>query len=234
MNKIKLIVGMALVAPFLSMAPVLAATTPAPATTKTTTTTPAPTAKPAATTLADRIAKNKATYAATLSAADQAKLKLKCKVAQIKGKAFAVTLTDKVKVRTENYTKITTALSELIADMKTAGTDTKAIEAAQTELTTLIASYTTDVATYQTAIADLNDVDCIVDPAGFKGALEGARAARVVIAKDAKDIRVTIETKVLPLLKEENADTKMTPTTTKPTPLTTTPAPATTKTGGTQ
>ncbi|MEI6481559.1 MAG: hypothetical protein WCO19_04630 [Candidatus Saccharibacteria bacterium] len=229
MNKIKLIVSMALVAPFLSMAPVLAATTPAPATTKTTTTTPAPTAKPAATTLADRIAKNKATYAATLSAADQAKLKLKCKVAQIKGKAFAVTLTDKVKTRTENYTKITTALSEVIADMKTAGTDTKAIEAAQTELTTLIASYTADVATYQTAIADLNDVDCIVDPAGFKGALEGARAARVVIAKDVKDIRVTIETKVLPLLKTENADSMSPGTMSTPPPPTTT-----TKTGGTQ
>lgn len=228
---------MALVAPFLSVAPVLAAATPTPATTKTTTTTttaPAPTVKPAATTLADRIAKNKTTYAATLSAADQAKLKLKCKVAQIKGKAYAVTLTDKVKVRTENYTKITTTLSEVIADMKTAGTDTKAIEAAQTELTTLIASYTTDVATYQTAVADLNDVDCIVDPAGFKGALEGARAARVVIAKDAKDIRTTIETKVLPLLKEEKADTKTTTTTTKPTPTTTTPTPTPTKTGGAQ
>lgn len=215
---------MALVAPFLSVAPVVAAATPTPATTKTTTTTTTAPA-PATTTLADRVAKNKATYAATLSAGDQAKLKLKCKVAQIKSKAYAVTVTDKVKVRTENYTKITTTLTGVIADMKAAGTDTKAIEAAQTELTTLIASYTTDVAAYQTAVADVNDVDCIVDPAGFKGALEGARAARVVIAKDTKDIRMTIETKILPLLKEEKADAKTTPTTSTPT---------TTKTGGTQ
>ena len=219
---------MVLVAPFLSVAPVLAAATPStttPTTTKTTTTAATPAAK---TTLAERIAKNKATYAATLSAGDQAKLKLKCKVAQIKSKAFTVTVGDKVKGRTENYTKITTALAAVIKDMKAEGTDTKALEAAQTTLATQIASYNTDIATYQTSLQDLNDVDCIVDPAGFKGALEAARAARVVIAKDAKDIRITIESKVLPLLKTEKTDTTKTtttPTTTKPT---------TTKTGGTQ
>lgn len=201
--------GTAVALPMLTFAPVVAyaattTETPATPTTTTTTTTTAPStaAKEKTETAAQRLAKNKATYVATLTAAQQASLKIKCKPAQAKGKLLSVGITKSNTERVAAYTKISTGLDKIITKLKDADFDTKDLQTQKTELQKLITTYNTDVASYQTALSDLNDIDCTTDPAGFKSSLEAARAARAVVAKDALAIRTYITGTIQLTLKE--------------------------------
>lgn len=209
MKRVQLFMGTALTLPMLIFTPVVvhAATTPtSTTTTTTTTTTPAPTTTPSTTstkkttttttektlTPAQRLEKYKTTYTVTLTPIQQASLKIKCKAAQAKGKTLAANVTKNNMARTAAYTQITTKLDKLILKLKDADYDTKTLESQRAELQTLITKYTTDLATYQNALTDMNDVDCITDTSGFKASLEASRAARVVVAKDAQAIRTYI------------------------------------------
>lgn len=145
------------------------------------------------TTPKERLDKYKQAYAAKLSVAQEARLKARCKQAQTKGKSLGELVTKNNTARTTNYKKVTTSLENITAKLKDAGVDTAKLEEQRTQLQKLIDTYNTDLEQYQTTITDMSEVDCTVDPAGFKSALEAARAARAVVAKDAQAIRSYIK-----------------------------------------
>ncbi len=161
-------------------------------------TTPTPPNSPQATkekpqTPADRLESYKKAYATKLTVAQEARLKARCQNAQTKGKSLVETITKNNTARTTNYTKITTSLDKIITKLKDAGIDTTKLQEQRTQLQKLIDTYNTDFKAYQTALTDVTETNCTVDPAGFKAALEAARAARAVVAKDAAAIKTYIK-----------------------------------------
>jgi len=222
MKRTRLLISTALTLSVFVLTPVigLAATSTAgseatnPATTTTTTQKTEAETKVSTETPAQRIEKNKTKYAIKLTAADQARLKLKCKTAQIKGKVLVSVIVKNNINRTASYTKITANLDALILKLKDADVDTTALEANKVELQKKITAYNTDLANYKLQLSDLNDIDCVTDPTGFKAALEAARTQRLLVAKDAKEIRTYIETTLKASLKDAKAALKTTDTTT--------------------
>lgn len=166
--------------------------------------TPAPTTSTK--TLAERVADAKTLYKIKLDAATTARLKLKCKAGQVLVKSLDIRVKATNIEREAAYTEIQTNLKTLLPKLTDANISTTEYVAESTQLDTLIATYKTDLATYQSTLADLSDVTCVTDPAAFKAALEAARAARIVVAKDAVAIRAYVTTTIKPNLVKIKAD----------------------------
>ena len=197
MKKIQLYIGTGLMLPVFIFSPVVVSAM-ASSTNQTAQTTPTPpnstqTTKEKPQTPADRLESYKKAYAAKLTAAEEARLKARCKNAQTKGKSLTETITKSNTARTMNYTKITTSLDKIIVKLKDANIDTTKLQEQRTQLQKLIDTYNTDFKTYQTTLTDVTETNCIVDPTGFKASLEAARAARAVVAKDAAAIKTYIK-----------------------------------------
>jgi len=151
-------------------------------------------------TITDRIAMYKLEHAITLGAAEQIKIKTVCKAGQLKVKALDVRVTTHSELRNDAYKEITTILTNVVPRIKKAGVDTTALSASQTQLNTLIATYKTNLKTYQTSLSDLGELECQTDPAAFKSALEAARANRVEMTTNALAIRSYVTDVIKPAL----------------------------------
>ena len=162
----------------------------------------AATAKEKADAIAKRLEANKKLYTVKLNSSDEARLKARCKAAQTKGKTLSDNVSKNNTARVEAYSKITTRLDKLIKKMQDANLDSKTLEAQTAELKTLIDTYNANLKLYQTAMTDLNEIDCVTDPTAFKVSLEAARAARAVVAKDAAAIRTYVSGTLKATLKE--------------------------------
>lgn len=222
MKRFRLLMSTALTLSVFTFTPVIAMAATAtngsdptsPSTTTTTTQKTEVETKKSTETPAQRLEKNKTKYAIKLTTADQARLKLKCKTAQIKGKVLVSVIVKNNINRTATYTKISTSLDTLIPRLKDADFDTKTLEANKLELQKKITAYSTDLTAYKTQLSDMNEMDCVTDPTGFKAALEAAREQRVLVAKDATEIRTYAETTLKTTLKEVKVSMQLTDTTT--------------------
>lgn len=165
-------------------------------------------------TTSQRVEKNKTKFAVKLTDAETSKIKSKCKASQVIGKALNAQITKKNKTRTETYSTISTKITEAITSLKEEGKDVTTLESQSKELSQKIEKYKTDVAAYQVAITDLSEVDCAVDPTGFKAALEASREARKTVAEDVLVIKTYINTNIKKTLKELD-ETKASTTTTQ-------------------
>lgn len=141
------------------------------------------------TTLEERLTKLKTDLQISLTAAQQARLKSRCKAAQVITGKHKTNFEERVKTRTNAYNELVHHLDEIIPRLKAANIDTTTLEQDKASLETKIKSYNTNLAEYKQALADLNEVDCVTDPTGFKAALESARASHQMLISDAKAIR---------------------------------------------
>lgn len=127
-------------------------------------------------------------------------LELKCKPAQ--SMVVSAASNDKANgtKRDDAYKKITDGVSALIARLKANGVDTATLATSETALEQKVASFNTDMTTYQQTLTDLQLLDCITDPAAFQAALITARTQRETVRKDALDIRTYITATLKPAL----------------------------------
>lgn len=203
MKRIKIILSSLIAVPALLIPGVVHAATTTPTTTTTTTTTNTTTTTE---TIAQRVSKYKLALKAQPTAAEQAKIKVNCKAAQVKGRVLSTQITQKVTIRSAVYVSVTKKVDDLITDLKAANVDTAKLETQRDELKQLVKTYGNDLKTYQENIADMNAVDCLTDPTAFKAALESARSSQAVVLKDITAIRTYINDTLKPTLKDINAN----------------------------
>jgi chromosome segregation ATPase len=102
------------------------------------------------------------------------------------------------KKHVENYTKMKTALQQLITKLKAKGFDTSKLE---TDLTTLgdkITKFGTDYAAYIAKLGETKNFTCGQSQGEFKTALDTARDSLKTVNQDAVDIRNFYQTTVRP------------------------------------
>lgn len=190
MKRLKLILSSLIVTPLL-LVPVVAH-----AETTTTTTTETVTTE----TTTQRVGKYKLALKTQPTAAEQIKIKANCKAAQVKGRILSAQITQKIAQRSAAYIAITGKIDSLITDLKAANVDTTNLQTERDALQKLITTYGTDLKVYQDNITDMNAVDCVADPVGFKAALEAARTSQATVLKDIKAIRAYVNDTIKPTL----------------------------------
>jgi hypothetical protein len=192
MKRLKLILSSLIVTPLLLVPAVAHAVTTTTTTTETVTTE----------TTTQRIGKYKLTLKVQPTAAEQIKIKANCKAAQVKGRILSAQINQKVVLRSAAYVSVTGKIDSLITDLKAANVDTTKLQTERDALQKLITTYGTDLKAYQENITDMNAVDCIVDPVGFKAALETARASQATVLKDIIAIRAYVNDTIKPTLQD--------------------------------
>lgn len=216
MKFVRILLGISLILPVFSTAPVMAAankttekeeskvtTVAADETVKTTAATDKTTStEPStdSTARTTRLESLKTTLKVKLDEVTKKRIIAKCKAAQTIVEATEKTDKSNGVSRESAYKKITDSLQKLIDRLKTDGVDTKELEAAQATLLTKIDQFTTDLATYRQSMTDLRSLDCITDPTAFQAALTSARADRLKAKTDAVDIRSYLTNTIKPLL----------------------------------
>lgn len=131
-----------------------------------------------------------------LTAAETAKLKLKCVASQGKLQSLSGRINGIQASRSEVYDATIARLSLLAERLKKLGVDSSQMQTHIDKLKTLIATYKTDLETYRTAVEDASALDCASDPTAFKAALEQARTAQVGVYKDVTSIRAYVQNDV--------------------------------------
>jgi hypothetical protein len=192
MKRLKLILSSLIVTPLLLVPAVAHAVTTTTTTTETVTTE----------TTTQRIGKYKLTLKVQPTAAEQIKIKANCKAAQVKGRILSTQINQKVVLRSAAYVSVTGKIDSLITDLKAANIDTAKLQTERDALQKLITTYGTDLKAYQENITDMNAVDCITDPVGFKAALETARTSQATVLKDIIAIRTYVNDTIKPTLQD--------------------------------
>lgn len=155
------------------------------------------------TTLQERITQRKDTLNVKLAAAEQRRLKLRCKQAQVSVTKLNARLESNLPKRDQAYTKLQERLEKFITNMDaSAGTDTTALKQHQAALETKVATYKTNIAAYKQALGDVTAIDCLQETAGFKASLEEARQLRTALRSEATAIRTFITDTVRPAIKQ--------------------------------
>jgi aconitase B len=190
MKRLKLILSSLIVTPLL-LVPVVAH-----AETTTTTTTETVTTE----TTTQRVGKYKLALKTQPTVAEQIKIKANCKAAQVKGRILSTQITQKIALRSAAYVAVTVNIDNLINDLNAANVDTTELQTESDALQKLITTYGTDLKVYQDNITDMNAVDCVADPVGFKAALEAARTSQATVLKDIKAIRAYVNDTIKPTL----------------------------------
>lgn len=151
-------------------------------------------------TINERVTKYKKSLKTQPTVAEQAKLKANCKAAQVKGRILTTQINQKVVARSAAYVAITKKIDDLVTELKASNVNTAELETQRDALQKLITTYGNDLKIYQENIADMNAIDCLTDPVGFKAALEAARTSQATVLKDIKGIRTYINDTIKPTL----------------------------------
>lgn len=150
--------------------------------------------------LKERLAKNKEVAQTSLTKAQQARIKSKCKSAQGKITSINANIKSFRTARIEVYDKVVVKLSALSTRLKDAGADTTELDKQIAELQTLVDSFKTNATELNQAAADLANMDCTADPGAFRAALEVMRTKRKSVADDSAAIRAYITDTIKPTL----------------------------------
>jgi hypothetical protein len=151
--------------------------------------------------LQERLTKRKAELKTKLTNAQKLLLKGKCKASQ--GRISSVS--GRIKgIETSHgkvHANIVERLTELSTKLKNKGVDTTELDAAIETLQTKVTTFNADLVVYKQAITDLEAMDCVTDPDGFKASLEAARTALDQVKSDSTDIRSYVKDTIKPILK---------------------------------
>ena len=136
----------------------------------------------------------------SLDAKTKLKIEQKCKPAQTIVKTRETSDKENGSKREVAYDKILENLDRLVTKLKANSIDTTALEAAIATLKTKVETFKTDMTAYRQALADLSTIDCATDPTAFQAALTSTRTAREKVRTSALDIRNHIKTVLKPAL----------------------------------
>lgn len=152
------------------------------------------------TALQQRVTTYKASLGRTVAASEQAKIKLRCSVAQANTKNLATRLSTVQKNRAAGYDKILSILNTLSTNLDKQAFETTALQENITALQTKVDTYKTTMNTYQQAVTDASVVDCAADPTAFIAALQTARTAHDAVMTQITDIRAYVTNTIKPTL----------------------------------
>lgn len=152
--------------------------------------------------LEERLAERKAALEQKLTAAQETRLKARCKSAQGLLKAAEVRIKGVETRRMNAYEKLTNRLNELSTKLKDQGVDTTELDAQLTELQTKVDAFKEQITEYKQSVSDLAAMDCTADPEAFKASLEAARTARAEAVDAAKAIHDYVLGTIKETLKE--------------------------------
>lgn len=149
-----------------------------------------------------RLEKRKAAFKTKLTAAEQTRLKQKCKASQGKLSSLGGRVKGIETSRNNVYRELVERLTKLTPRLQDKGVDTKELEAEIEVLETKIETFKTDLADYKQAVSDMSEMECETDPVAFKASLEAARTAREKVAADAAAVRAYVKETIKPTLQE--------------------------------
>lgn len=157
---------------------------------------------PSSSALEQRVQRREARINEKLTAAQQTRLKARCKAAQIK-----ITAAHKVALRHyENQDKkveaILTKLNDFSKKQKDQGADTAVLQSVLTALLQRNQDIKVAYENYISALGDAADIDCQADPSGFKASLLDAREQFQALKTARQELRKTLKDTLLPALKE--------------------------------
>lgn len=158
----------------------------------------------------ERLEKKKAELKTKLAAAEQQRIKTKCKTAQGVVKTLGTRVKGTETSRAAVHKNSVDRLTKLAEKLKSKGVDTAQLESQIATLQTKVDTFKTDMTNYKQAVSDLASVDCTTDPAAFKAALENARSLREKLSKDVADVRAYINETIKPTLKTIRAQLEAT------------------------
>lgn len=147
-----------------------------------------------------RLEEAKKNQATKLTSAEERRVAGLCKASQTVITRLQAKVKTTAQARNTRYEAITTKLDTLVTRLQAASVDTTALEAAIAALKTKITAHTTtSLEGYQTALADLAEMDCATDPSGFKAVLTQTRTQRGTLVDQAKELKnmVTVEIRAL-------------------------------------
>lgn len=124
-----------------------------------------------------------------LSEAKQKRISGRCKSAQGKITSLRSRVNNAVANRKKVYLEIGDKLDSLLAKMQKAGLDTTVLETAREDMRADLVILTESLNAYDTALADLEAMDCTTDPATFMAALTSTRELLVILRAQAQDFR---------------------------------------------
>lgn len=166
-------------------------------------------------TQADRIAGYKKKLTTQPTATEQANLKAKCKASQAITKTLATKVDTTITSRQKTYDDLYKSFTTIVQGMKDADKVTDQLINTESALQTKVNSFKVSAQSYKTLLADLNEIDCVADPVGFKATLEETRTARATVNKDMVAVRTYLETTVKQELKTAKDSLTSTSTNTK-------------------
>jgi chromosome segregation ATPase len=152
--------------------------------------------------LKTRLDKRKAELKTKLSAAEQTKIKTKCKSTQGNLSSIGGRIKGIETSRTEVYGGLVSRLSILSNRLQNQKIDNTALQANITELQNKITTFNTDLTTYKQTVTDLQSMDCTTDPTAYKASLDAARAALTKLKDDSKAIHAYVSDTIKPTLQD--------------------------------
>jgi hypothetical protein len=135
-----------------------------------------------------------------LTAAEQARIKEKCKAAQTILSSYNTKIKNIDTKRAEVYNNIVSQLTTLVTNLKAKNIDTTQLQTEIDNLKTKIATFNMDVSNYQQDVSDASLADCVSDPTAFQASLQAARTDQLKVRQDAEEIRTYVNQTIKPTL----------------------------------
>ena len=152
------------------------------------------------TTIQERLAKRKEAMTAKLTAAQQARLKGRCRAAQAKLGTINDRALEVKANRLKAYANLDKHLNALVAKVGDKA-DTTELQAEIKVLAEKVDVVEQALEDYHQAVSDLKEMDCVADPDGFKASLEEARSLQAKLKEASIDIHNYIKDTIKPTLK---------------------------------
>lgn len=150
----------------------------------------------------ERLETYKAKVSAKLADAQAKRIAGRCKSAQNKISAYRKSATVVIENRTRVYLSVGEKIDALLAKMQTAELDTVKFETARDDLRADLLSITESFDAYDTALADVEAMDCASDPDAFNAALTEARSLRAGLKTQIQEFRQFATTQMKEILQE--------------------------------
>lgn len=136
-----------------------------------------------------RISAYKEKIASKMAESKSKRISSRCEAAQEKITALRTRVNEAVTKRQQKYDLIAEKLDELTAKLIEAGVDTSPLETAREDVRADLAVLAESMASYDTVLADLIEMDCASDPQTFNAALESARETQKALREQAQEFR---------------------------------------------
>lgn len=169
-------------------------------TTATTTETPAATDRSSG--REERVKAYKEKLQSKLTAVKEKRIVARCKAAQEKVTALRTRMQTAISNRKQAYASIGERLDTAIEKLKKASIDTTALEAAREDIKADLTTLDENLNAYDTVLADLEEMDCVADPATFQAALESARETQKSLREQAQKFRLYASNELKTILEE--------------------------------